>query len=101
MNTRFGLDSKDIDRIVGVLKRYGQVQEAVIYGSRAQGTYRPGSDIDMTLRGNLDWETFSRLENELDDLLLPYEIDLSLYEQIDNLELKTQINQTGQVLFCR
>lgn len=101
MNTRFGLDEEDINKMIDVLKRYGEVKEVVIYGSRAKGTQRSGSDIDLTLTGNLDWQTFSRLENDLDDLLLPYEIDLSLFDQIDNPELKAQIKQTGQILYCR
>jgi len=51
--------------------------------------------------GHLDWPTFNRLEMALDDLLLLYQIDLSLYEQIENEALKAHIERVGQVLFSR
>ena len=99
MTSRFGLASGDIEKLQSVLARYPDIQKAVIYGSRAKGNYRPSSDIDMTLVGSLDWQTFNRLEMELDDLLLPYKIDLSLYDQIENNELRAHIQRVGKVLF--
>ena len=99
--TRFGLASHDIEKLQSVLARYPGIHKAVIYGSRAKGHYRASSDIDITLMGSLDWQTFNRLETELDDLLLPYKIDLSLYDQIENNELRAHIQRVGKVLFSR
>lgn len=99
--TRFGLASGDIEKLQSVLARYPGIQKAVIYGSRAKGNYRASSDIDITLIGSLDWQTFNRLETELDDLLLPYKIDLSIYDQIENNELRAHIQRAGKVLFSR
>lgn len=101
MAPRFGLSQDDIGKLCDVFERYPQIQRVVIYGSRAKGNYRPGSDIDLTLMGHLDWGTFNQLEIELDDLLLPYQIDLSLHEQIENAELKAHIERVGQALFSR
>ncbi|NOG31638.1 nucleotidyltransferase domain-containing protein [Halomonas sp. TBZ9] len=101
MTSRFGLSLGDIEKLQSVLSRYVGIQKAVIYGSRAKGNYRASSDIDITLIGRLDWQTFNRLEMELDDLLLPYKIDLSIYDQIENNELKSHIQRVGKVLFSK
>jgi predicted nucleotidyltransferase len=53
MNLRFGLKESVIRKICSVLARYPQVEKAILYGSRAKGNYKNGSDIDLTLRGGL------------------------------------------------
>jgi predicted nucleotidyltransferase len=98
---RFGLPAEDISKLCRVFERYAQVKQVLIYGSRAKGHFHRGSDIDLTLIGDLDWPTFNQLERELDDLLLPYSIDISLYKQIENPELQAHIEHVGQVLFAR
>ena len=88
----FGLKNSHINAIQSVLKQYDTVEKAVLYGSRAKGNYRNGSDIDLTLTGdNLDLTTLMRIENELDDLLLPHKIDLSIFQKIENPDLKEHI----------
>jgi predicted nucleotidyltransferase len=95
----YGLENHIISAIQRVLRKYPAVEKAVIYGSRAKGNYRPGSDIDITLYGQaLDLTTLQLIENELDDLLLPYKIDLSLHKQISNPELRAHIDRVG-ILF--
>jgi len=96
----FGLSDHTIEAIQNVLRDYPQVQKAVLYGSRAMGNYRPGSDIDLTLLGPyLDLTTLHKIEDELDDLLLPYKIDLSIYHQIKNPEFLDHINRVGKVFY--
>jgi predicted nucleotidyltransferase len=74
----------------------------VIYGSRAKGNFRPGSDIDLTIKGDdIPFNQFMRLENQLDDLMLPYTIDLSQYRQIDNPELLAHIDWVGVVVYSK
>jgi predicted nucleotidyltransferase len=73
---RFGLPEKTIERIRAVLAHYPSIERAVIYGSRAKGTYKPGSDIDLVLFGQGLTETeLLDLGSRLDDLLLPYTFD--------------------------
>lgn len=96
----YGLDADDIDRICKVFKRYPVVVAAQIYGSRALGNHRPGSDIDLTLKGDgLDLKTLNRISNDLDDLLLPYIFDLSIYSQIKNDALLEHIERVGRVFY--
>lgn len=98
---RFGLKEDTIIAIRQCLARQERIEEAVLYGSRAMGTFRPGSDIDLTLKGSqLTLSDVFRLENDIDDLLLPYTFDISRYDRIDNPELIDHINQRG-ILFYR
>jgi len=96
----FGLHPTTIQAVQGVLARYPQVERAIVYGSRARGNYRTGSDIDLSLEGSaLTHQTLFRIENELDNLLLPYKIDLSIRQAIQNPELLNHIDRFGQVFY--
>ena len=94
---QYGLSDRTLKKIRDVLVRYPQVEEAVLYGSRARGDYKNGSDIDLTLRGGdvLTHTILSRIANDLDDQLLPYTIDLSIFKNIRNPEMLAQIKRVG------
>lgn len=97
---RFGLPAATIENIHRVLARHPQVEKAVIYGSRAKGNFRAGSDIDLTLSGSrLDSRVLGNLIEELDELLLPYQIDLSIFTQIDHAPLREHIERVGQEFY--
>lgn len=96
----YGLKAHIIEAIQEVLAQYPQVEKAILYGSRAKGNYRNGSDIDLTLFGNsLDLNVLQKIEIALDDLLLPYTLDLSIFHQIQNPELINHIRRVGMVFF--
>ena len=96
-----GLSAQTLQKIRDVFVRYPQVEEAVLYGSRARGDYKNGSDIDLTLRGGdaLTHTVLSRIANDLDDQLLPYTIDLSILGNIRNPEMVKQIKRVGVVFY--
>ena len=96
-----GLSVQTLQKIRNVFVRYPQVEEVVLYGSRARGDYKNGSDIDLTLRGGdaLTHTILSRIANDLDDQLLPYTIDLSIFENIRNPEMIEQIERIGIVFY--
>jgi predicted nucleotidyltransferase len=97
-----GLSEATIARIQGVLAHFAEVDKAVLYGSRAKGNYRAGSDIDLTLYGPaLSFDQLGAIANELDDLLLPYTIDLSIFEQLSHPELREHIERVGKVFYQR
>ncbi|MBN1378909.1 MAG: nucleotidyltransferase domain-containing protein [Gammaproteobacteria bacterium] len=76
------------------------MEEVVLYGSRAKGTYRPGSDIDLTLKGpELNLRILNRISTELDDLLLPFCFDLSIFTQVENADLFEHIQRVGLVIY--
>jgi predicted nucleotidyltransferase len=97
---KFGLKQNTIESISSVFEKYPQIEKVVIYGSRAKGNYRNGSDIDLTCIGqNLDLKSLHAIENELDDLLLPYSIDLSIFHHISNNDLIEHIERVGKVFY--
>ena len=100
--TRFGLPAEAVSEIGGVLAAHPEVESAILYGSRAKGNYRPGSDIDLTLvGGRLDHHDLLKIMGELDDLLLPYTIDLSIFHTIDHEGLRDHIQRVGQEFYHR
>ncbi len=97
---KYGLPQATIEAIVNVLANYAEVEKVVLYGSRAKGNYRNGSDIDLTLEGErLNLSILQKIETELDDLMFPYKIDASLKSQIQNPELLDHINRVGILFF--
>lgn len=97
-----GLSAATIERIRGVLNRHPEVEKAILYGSRAKGTHRSGSDIDLALCGaSLPHPLLVRIANELDDLLLPYAIDLSLMASLVHPALLDHIQRVGVVLYAK
>ena len=97
-----GLKVSVIERIITVLSAHPNLEQAILYGSRAKGNYREGSDIDLTLTGTaLNYTELGQIDNELDDLLLPYTFDLSLLQQIDNPDLIDHIKRVGIVFYQR
>ena len=96
----FGLKDMEIKALRDVLASVPEVEEANIYGSRARGTNRKFSDIDMTLKGdNLTYLQLALLDAKIDDLYLPYFVDLSLYSMIKNMDLIASIEREGKVLY--
>jgi uncharacterized protein len=100
--TRFGLPEMTVEKIGGVLAENPAVEKAILYGSRAEGNYKRGSDIDLTLVGRgLVYRDLLKILDELDDLLLPYTIDLSILQLIDHAGLLDHIQRVGVVLYER
>ena len=96
----FGLKENHIKDIHSVFSRYSSVEKVLIYGSRAKGNYHAASNIDLTLYGDgLTLDTLLKIENELDDLLLPYKIDLSIFHKIENPDLIDHINRVGKEFY--
>ena len=97
-----GLSTKTINLINGVFNKYSAIKKAVLYGSRAKGNYKKGSDIDLTLYSDdVSHELLVSIMVDLDELLLPYMIDLSFYTQINNENLKEHIDRVGVVFYER
>jgi uncharacterized protein len=95
-----GLSDATVRKIRAVLAGFPEVEKAVLYGSRAKGTFKPGSDIDLTLCGpELSFRLLARIETALDDLLVPYEMDLSLMCSITHPALLDHIRRVGVVLY--
>lgn len=97
---QFGLNDMELQALRDVLASIPEVDEAIIYGSRARGTNRIASDIDLTLKGKaLTYMQLALLDAKIDDLYLPYFVDLSLFSMLKNPDLLESINREGKVLY--
>jgi uncharacterized protein len=98
--SRFGLSSQTIEKIYSVLTDFPLIEKAVLYGSRAKGNFRNGSDIDLTLIGSqLNHTDLMKIEDRIDDLYLAYSFDISLFHQIENKDLIQHIERVGKEFF--
>jgi predicted nucleotidyltransferase len=97
----YGLKESVIQKISDVFSRFPQVEKAVIYGSRAKGNYKNGSDIDLTLFGDeeLTLKVLYEIMDELDELLLPYSFDLSIFHDISDPEVLEHIQRIGVTFY--
>lgn len=98
----FGLGAETVEKMTAVFARHPAIEKVVLYGSRAKGTHKPGSDIDMTLIGeSLTRQEWERITEELDGLDLPYIIDLSVFAWLSNSQLREHIERVGRVFYSR
>ncbi len=93
---QFGLSLNTIQSIRSILLKYPQIKEVILYGSRAKGNFKEGSDIDLVMKApELTMSDLLRIENEIEELMLPYKVDLSLFHQIENTSLLEHIERVG------
>lgn len=98
----FGLTDRDREIIIEVLRRYPDVTEAIIYGSRAMGNYKPRSDIDLALKGHLNKDTALNISAELNERSsLPYQFDVIAYSDITLKSLIEHIDLHGKSFYCK
>ena len=99
---RFGLKAEVFEAICKIFLNHPEVEKVVIYGSRAKGNYKPASDIDLCLQvANLDLTILNKIFWELDDLLLPYTFDLSVYHQLNSQDLLEHIQRIGVLFYSK
>ncbi|MDO9052953.1 MAG: nucleotidyltransferase domain-containing protein [Gallionella sp.] len=98
----FGLSAATLDKLRSVFARHNVIHAVLIYGSRAKGNYRAGSDIDLTIKGDeIQFAELMQIEDQIDDLMLPYTVDLSQYRQIANRELIAHIDRVGVEIYSK
>lgn len=92
----YGLPPYAIEQLKGLFRAWPQIDRVVLYGSRAKGNYRNGSDIDLCVEAeSMNVADLLKLDAEIDDLLLPWKVDLSLRHTIDNPDLLEHIERVG------
>ena len=96
-----GLSVQAVAAIRRVLSSHPSIDQVLLFGSRAKGNYKNGSDIDLAVFGAIDDSELGTIAWELDDLLLPWEIDLLQFDRIANPALCEHIDRVGQVFYSR
>lgn len=97
---RFGLDQSTLSKINQTFINFPEVCQVKIFGSRAKGNYKPGSDIDLAIMNSPDltFDKFNSLKASLDDLNTPYTFDICILEDLKNAEFIDHIERVG-ILF--
>ncbi|MDP2852672.1 MAG: restriction endonuclease subunit S [Smithellaceae bacterium] len=99
---KYGLTETTVEKICAVFARFPEIEKAILYGSRAKGNFKTGSDIDLTLCGEaLTSDLCSTIASALDDLLLPYTIDLSVFNELNHAKLREHIERVGVLFYER
>ena len=98
---KYGLSEITLNTLDTIFRKYPGIKQALLYGSRAKGNYRNGSDIDLSLVTNA---TFShtdllRIGNDFDDSDMPYFVDVSIYDNLSNPNLKAHIDRVGKIIY--
>lgn len=97
---KFGLKQAVIDKITAVFAKYPEIEEVIIYGSRAKGTHREGSDIDIVLKGKYVTDaTRAAVCRDIDHLNTPYLFDIAVYHRLDSPPLLEHIARVGQIFY--
>lgn len=97
---RYGIKEDCWQELIELFDRYSVVEKVILYGSRVKGNYKPFSDVDITLVGeNLTHNDLLKITNDIDDLLLPYMFDVSVFHTLRNEELIEHINRRGVVIY--
>ena len=92
----YGLEDATLKKIQLVFSKFPLIQKAILYGSRAKGNYKTGSDIDLCLVGDhLTLPLLYQVEEALDNLFSPYSFDVSIYSKLSNQDLIDHIDRVG------
>lgn len=94
-----GIQQQDIDLLSSVFRNYSDIQQVVLFGSRAKGIARANSDIDLAILGIENELQIASLSMELDELPLPYKFDVISFSTIHNLSLRQHIERVGIVIY--
>jgi len=97
----YGLSQRSLNTMDSIFRKYKSIRKVILYGSRAMGNYKNGSDIDITLDTDENFTDRDLLHvcGELDESDLPYFVDCSIFAKIGNLDLKEHITRVGKVLY--
>lgn len=96
-----GLSKAELETLRAVFARFPQIEEVVLFGSRALGLHRPSSDVDLAIKGKLvTLDTLAKLRYTLEEETnLPYFFDVVVYDKVENVELKGAIDMAGESIY--
>ena len=98
----YGLDEEEMELLQCVFSSIEGLEEVILYGSRAKGTYKPFSDIDITLKGSrLTEEELAEVCSKLSESSLPYFCDVSIFHHLDSPSLIDHINRRAKLIYQR
>jgi predicted nucleotidyltransferase len=98
---KYGLSDRTLNTLDSIFRKYSGIKQVVLYGSRAKGNYQNGSDIDLSLKTD---DTFAHkdllnITGDFEDSDMPYFVDVSIYNNLSNPDLKAHIDRVGKILY--
>ena len=94
---KFGIPLDVLERIIETIKSDKKVKEIILFGSRAKGKFKKGSDIDIAIIADtIKFDELNQIRANLSELLIPYSVDIIDFNKITNNELKEHILRVGQ-----
>ena len=95
-DTQHGLMERDRQTLFEIFEKFQEVKSVYLYGSRAKGTYKSGSDIDLAImNGNVSPKTIRSIKAEIQDSNLPYFVDITDFTTLNHKELAEHIQRMG------
>ena len=95
-----GLTNLELNKLNNLFSKYSNIEKVVLYGSRAKGNFKTFSDVDITLLGcSFTRNQLNKLSTEIDDLLLPYQFDISIFQSLINPDLIEHIQRVGITIY--
>lgn len=98
-----GLLDRDMKCILEAIGEFEEIESVILFGSRAMGNYKKGSDVDIAVTGrDVKRETISKLSESLNEVYpLPFFFDVINYGEISNDNLKEHIDTYGIKIYER
>ena len=98
----FGLSEDLVASITSIFDKYQGITKAILFCSRAMGNYKNGSDIDILIEGeSLQSKDIEKLLLQMDELEMPYYVDLVLAHHVENEALLDHVTRVGKVLYVK
>ncbi|USR92247.1 nucleotidyltransferase domain-containing protein [Phormidium yuhuli AB48] len=100
---KYGLSDQDLTQMRAAIAQFPEITEVILFGSRAKGNHKPGSDVDLAIKGDhVTHATIYRLADRLnEDYPFPYFFDVIDYNSIDEPNLTEHINRVGITIFAQ
>ena len=97
----YGLSIRTLNTLSAIFCKHSGIKQVILYGSRAKGNFRAGSDIDISIKTDVSFSRTDllRIGNDFDDSDLPYFVDVSIYNKLSNTDLKAHIDRVGKLLY--
>jgi uncharacterized protein len=98
----FGLSNNIIEEFCSIFKKHPNIDEVLIFGSRAKGNYSEGSDIDLALKGkDVTFDQIMNINLQIDDLGLLYKVDVLFYNDKIGTPIGGHIDRVGKVFYTK
>ncbi|MBT3206728.1 MAG: nucleotidyltransferase domain-containing protein [Bacteroidetes bacterium] len=103
MNNDYGISQLSFQLILDAFKQFQEIEKVILFGSRAMGNYKTGSDIDLAIYGKLvNLKTTTKLSDLLNkELPIPYYIDIIQHSQISLESFREHIGSKGKIIYSQ